>query len=183
MELLCNSKLLNMKIIIKINSLSSAITNSSSEVFLIKSERPSEEVKKMIIDYGKSAFCDYCCDLGRLPKIAQDIIGQDKIDKIYEVCDFGSGMGGELDVYDYHDGFERSCGNYETIKDFVDATGMTEEELSKYVIVDIDIARNGTINFILKNFECITENICTRERLKLYDKLTSIILHGIPVKD
>ena len=42
-----------------------------------------------------------------------------------------------------------------------------------------EILNNNRLNY----FECITENICTRERLKLYDKLTSIILHGIPVKD
>ena len=32
--------------------------------------------------------------------------------------------------------------------------GLTEEELNHYVLVDIDWARNKTIEFLVSNFEC-----------------------------
>lgn len=47
-----------MRLLVNINvkSISNAITNSSSEVFLVKSKRPAEEIKELILAYSEMAY-------------------------------------------------------------------------------------------------------------------------------
>ena len=47
-----------MRLLVNINvkSISDVITNSSSEVFLVKSKRPAEEIKELILAYSDMVF-------------------------------------------------------------------------------------------------------------------------------
>ena len=72
----------NMRLLVNINvkSVSNAITNSSSEVFLVKSERPAEDIKKLIIEYSNMAYSDDgVIDETKLSENSQKIVKEDKI--------------------------------------------------------------------------------------------------------
>lgn len=156
--------IVNMKFLIKINSISNAITNSSSEVFLVKTKRPSKEIKKLILDFGKIAKrcdgdnCTGKMNLEDLSHCSQEIIKEDELtfptNGEYEG---GSGMGMELNVYDYEDAkreYEKHHG-----KDFGDILkekGITEE-IDHYVFIDLDKERGKTISFIKDNFDYYQE--------------------------
>lgn len=162
-----------MRLLVNINvkSISNAITNSSSEVFLVKSKRPAEEIKELILAYSEMAYnADGIIDTQFLsPKIKQ-IVDEDKLELSNAENDKYSGMGGEINIYDFSD----ACRAYKEfyhkdISEELKKRGLTEEELNHYALVDIDWARNKTIEFLVSNFEC-----CSCELMDNNDKLYPI---------
>lgn len=154
-----------MKFLIKINSISNAITNSSSEVFLVKTKRTAKEIKKLILDFGKIAEqCDGDNHKGNmkltmLSHRSQEIIKEDKLtfptNSEYEG---GSGMGMELDVYDYTDAKREYKKHYGKDLDItLKNKGITEVIISHYVFIDLDREREKTIKFIKDNFDYYSE--------------------------
>lgn len=119
-----------MKLITKVQTVSDIITNSSSEVFIVRDSRPFKEVKKLIKSIAES--------------------NQDK--------DESSGMGGHLEIYDWNDSYnewlswipenKRSQGTPEMW-----ALRYKEplEELKMNVYIDIDWSKKETINWIIEN--------------------------------
>lgn len=158
-----------MKILIKIGSISSAITNSSSETFLIKSERPCNEVRKIIESYAE--IVSYYDDKD-LVKVKSDL--RNKLNKYnldytdVEDTEHYSGMGGELSIEDYQSGYEYYIKNWKknnkkkvnSLSEYAELSGMSESELSKYVVIDIDDAMKATLRFIYENFDVLVSYDC-----------------------
>lgn len=173
----------NMRLLVNINvkSVSNAITNSSSEVFLVKSERPAEDIKKLIIEYSNMAYSDDgVIDETKLSENSQKIVKEDKINLSNCEDEDGSGMGGDIEVTDFIDA---SC-EYKKFyrKDITEELkkyGLTEEELNHYVLVDIDWARQKTIDFLTDNFETHNCEGALSERLNdIYDILSNAHLNN-----
>lgn len=162
-----------MRLLVNINvkSISNAITNSSSEVFLVKSKRPAEEIKELILACSEMIYnSDEIIDIKFLSPKIKRIVREDKIELSNTKNDEDSGMGGEINVYDFSD----ACRVYKEfyhkdISEELKKRGLTEEELNHYVLVDIDWARNKTIEFLVSNFEC-----CRCELMDDDDKLYPI---------
>ena len=103
------------------------------------------------------------------PKIKQ-IVDEDKLELSNDENDKYSGMGGEINIYDFSD----ACRAYKEfyhkdISEELKKRGLTEEELNHYVLVDIDWERNKTIEFLVSNFEC-----CICELMDINDKFYPI---------
>ena len=123
------------RLIIKIQSISDIITNSSSEVFVINnSSEPLHNTVKDIIKTGNKFYHDgdECC----------------------------SGMGGEFGVYTWENGFRmykhrhkhsRNNPDY-TPQMWADEIGIPLEKLMSVIVVDIDWSRKSTIDYIVKNY-------------------------------
>ena len=162
-----------MRLLVNINvkSISNAITNSSSEVFLVKSKRPAEEIKELILAYSEMAYnADGIIDTQVLsPKIKQ-IVDEDKLELSNVENERCSGMGGDIEVYDFSDACRAYKEFYHTdISEELKERGLTEDELNHYVLVDIDWSRKKTIEFLVSNFEC-----CRCELMDDDDKLYPI---------
>jgi len=144
-----------MRLLVNTNvkSVSNAITNSSSEVFLVKSERPSEDVKELILAFSKIAWEDDKIKDRKFPRKLRNIITEDKLDLSTDEYEQSSGMGGDIDVTDFNDAACEYKKFYrKDIGEELKKKNLTEEELSHYVLVDIDWARRKTIQFIQNNF-------------------------------
>lgn len=172
-----------MKFLIKINSISNAITNSSSEVFLIKTKRPSEEIKNLILDFGRvAAECDgdkRTCkmEITMMPRHSREIIENNKFkfpsDNSYEG---GSGMGMELDVYDYTDAKREYKKHYgKDLGEILKEKGISEEEINRYILIDIDRERGKTIDFIKNNFDYYIEETKKWDSNEDCDKVYDIL--------
>ena len=95
-----------MRLLVNINvkSISNAITNSSSEVFLIKSKRPAEEIKELILACSEMIYnSDEIIDTKFLSPKIKRIVHEDKIELSNTKNDEDSGMGGGIEVYDFSD--------------------------------------------------------------------------------
>lgn len=136
---------------IKTQSTSDLITNSSSEVFVIKADGFSfEEVKELIESGAKARYEAY-------QKSWDDNCGKswDQLEK--EGLDGCSGMGGDLDITGWKEVYERRKEwdpDY-TVDEFAEDEGIDVNQLDQYIWIDIDWARRGTIQFIYDNFEIV----------------------------
>lgn len=122
------------KLLIKIQSASDIITNSSSEVFLCQNntEMTIDQLKDFIFEYNRShRFDGSWKDRQKLTKEEE------------EQFDFSGGMGGFLEVWSYED-----C-----IRDepYFKYEFNNLDNPHNYIIVDTDWCHNATINWILKN--------------------------------
>lgn len=116
---------------ITIQSFSDIITNSSSEVFVINT--PNHLVESTVEDILS--------------------VGRTNMDK---GTDEGSGMGGELGVYTWKNGFRKFKHTREkyrhdnsfTPEKWAEIIGTPLEELKKVILVDIDWSRQATIEHI-----------------------------------
>lgn len=116
---------------ITIQSFSDIITNSSSEVFVINA--PNDLVEATVEDILS--------------------VGRTNMDK---GTDEGSGMGGELGVYTWKNGFRKFKHTREkyrhdnsfTPEKWAELIGTPLEELKKVILVDIDWSRQATIEHI-----------------------------------
>lgn len=122
---------------IEIQSHSDIITNSSSEVFMIT--RPEEVIAEICEDIYKQGWKN-----------------------IDEGTDRSSGMGGELTIYTWENGFR----NYKRMTNRQDATeeewamymGASLEELKNVIMVDVDWGRKKTIEYIKETYGAKSEN-------------------------
>ena len=132
---------MGQKFIIQIQSISDIITNSSSEVFVINtSENLVESVVEEILRVGETHLES----------------GEDR-------C---SGMGGELMVYTWENGFRKFKHTREkyrhdstfTPERWAEEIGVPLQTLKSTIVVDIDYSRQATINFIKMFFNVTGEN-------------------------
>lgn len=135
-----------MTFYISIQSVSDVITNSSSEIFVVKTETP-EITKDLILKIGESHMFkgDY--------KEWDSLSDEEKSN-----YDEGSGMGMELDVETWKERYERSkeCvpknkRNLYTPEVWSIEYKQSLEELKNTLFVDIDWNRKATINWIIEN--------------------------------
>lgn len=129
------------KFIIQIQSISDIITNSSSEVFVINtSENLVESVVEEILRVGETHLES----------------GEDR-------C---SGMGGELMVYTWENGFRKFKHTREKYRHdstfaperWAEEIGVPLQTLKSTIVVDIDYSRQATINFIKMFFNVTGED-------------------------
>lgn len=145
-----------MRIVVRFQSISDIITNSSSEVFVVKKGASSvEEVKDFIETAAKSYAEAYDKDWQNSYKKSWKQLEEEGLDG-------NSGMGGELSIYSFEEMYE-SYAKYHpnpTIEDFADYHGLPVEGLDKYVWIDVDWSRRATIKFIHDYFEVVENDIC-----------------------
>lgn len=141
---------------LKIQSTSDVITNSSSEIFVVKTGTFSiSEIKELVQVVGE--MCAKAYDENHEANYKKD---WEQLEK--EDLDGYSGMGGELEVRSGREEYEyrsRWVNNY-TFEDFLEEEGLEEEDIEQYVWIDIDHSRRGTIKYILENFEIFEHEIC-----------------------
>lgn len=167
----------NMRLLVNINikSISNAITNSSSEVFLVKSKRPAEEIKELILAYSEMAYnSDGIIDTQVLSPKIKRIVDEDKLELSNAENERCSGMGGDIEVYDFSDAsYEYKEFYHKDILETLKERGLTEDELNHYVLVDIDWARKKTIDFLFSNFKCINCEIIDDDKIySIYEMLS-----------
>jgi hypothetical protein len=127
--------------VIKIQSISDIITNSSSEVFVINTSS------------------------NQIDSIVKDILNTGKIN-FENDHDFCSGMGGELGVYTWENGFRKFKHNHVkyrhddtfTPEKWAEEIGRPLEELKKIILVDIDWSREETIQHIKLFYGAIVDD-------------------------
>ena len=139
-------------LVLKFQSVSDVITNSSSELFQLKSDLTFETVKEMIEAEGRKnhAAC---------PDKYWELPWEERIK--FDGC---SGCGGELSVLSWEDMFKRHAewwcvaSKRDQYTPEVWALGYEEslDELKSMVWIDIDEHRWATIKFILENFWVIS---------------------------
>lgn len=135
-----------MELYISVQSVSDLITNSSSEVFLVKANTP-EETKKMLLDIGKShEFQGGWEEWEKLPE-------EEKAK-----YDDGSGMGMELTVETWEETYARHKSYIPKNKQHLYTPEVWSisyeeslEELKNRLIIDIDWNRKATIDWIIQN--------------------------------
>lgn len=132
-----------MKLLIKFQSVSDIITNSSSEIFTIIDDRPFEEIKRIVEEVGRSNL--------------SPVYGHIVVDKEGKFDKF-SGVGGTLRVLNWEDRYnvwlERIPDNKKsqaTPEVWSISYTYSLEDLKKQVLVIIDCYRKRTINWILEN--------------------------------
>lgn len=125
------------KLIIKLQSVSDIITNSSSEVFLCtnNTEMTIDQLKEFIYEYNRSNKFEG--DWNTWLKMSQE--ERDKYDT-------SGGMGGFLDVCTYED-LEEGYWLKHHIETF--------DNPEKYLIVDTDWCHKATIKWITENLNAI----------------------------
>lgn len=151
-----------MKGIIRISNISDVITNSSSEVFVVKTNRPNTDLKELITKHHQEHYWYGVHDLDDVPSGLKHILTDELIELIREESNSGSGMGGECSVYDWRDGFERYK-KYNhltklTVEEWAEKLNKPLEELQSIVVVDIDWECRATINMLERDFNIINEN-------------------------
>lgn len=131
-----------MKLLIKFQSISDIITNSSSEIFTVIDERPFNELKKLILQVGEQNFPENWDNLSDKEK--------EKFDNI---------SGRLLEVQNWEDLYN------EWLKFWIPENKRSQatpeiwslqyrdslEDLKKQITIHIDVNRRATINWILKN--------------------------------
>lgn len=129
------------KLLIKIQSVSDVITNSSSEVFLCKNntEMTTKQLKEFIYEYNRSN--QYDGDWETWQKMSQEERNK---------YDHGGGMGGLLDICTYND---LEDGYW--LKDHIKSLG----DVDKYLIVDTDWCHNATIKWITENLNAVNTDL------------------------
>lgn len=122
-----------MNVLVRIQSISDIITNSSSELFAIIDDRPFEEVKRIIKEVGKS--------------------------NLSSIHDGFSGEGGTLEVHNWEDLYNEWLKYWIPENKKSQATPEiwalqykdSLEDLKKQILIKIDWSREHTIDWILEN--------------------------------
>lgn len=135
-------------LVIKIQSASDIITNSSSEIFQLKSDLSLDVVRQMIMDEGEK----------NLKSRPEKWYTED----YYETIEFdgGSGMGDLLEIRGWEEIYEQdrewdcAANKKDLYTPEVWALKYVEslEELKQQIWVNIDWSRKATIDFIIRNF-------------------------------
>lgn len=135
-----------MKLFIAIQSISDLITNSSSEVFIVKSDSP-EEVRELIMNVAEQHEWDGNWE--EWDKLSEE--EQAKYDS-------GSGMGMELTVETWKETYERHKSYIPENKRYLYTPEVWSIEykeslndLKKRLVIDIDWNRKATVNWIIEN--------------------------------
>ncbi len=134
-------------IVLKIQSFSDIITNSSSEIFTLKSDVSLDIVKSMILKKHESA-----------PEAPEDYykLSEEERNK-YDTC---TGMGGILEIKDWNDMYSQDR-EYSCVKSkqhlYTPEIWSLQykeslDELKSMIWVDIDEGFKVTIDFIFENF-------------------------------
>lgn len=136
-----------MQLSIKVQSISDVITNSSSEIFSIRTDMPKKELQSLI-EKIHSQF-EYNGSWEKWSKMS---------DEEKEKYDTSSGMGGILEIKTFDDYYQESLSYIPENKKHlytkeVHAVGSKKsvEELEKEISIDIDHSFIHTIDWILKN--------------------------------
>jgi hypothetical protein len=136
-----------MQLSIKVQSISDVITNSSSEIFSIRTDMPKKELQSLI-EKIHSQF-EYNGSWEKWSKMSNE-------EK--EKYDTSSGMGGILEIKTFDDYYQESLSYIPENKKHlytkeVHAVGSKKsvEELEKEISIDIDHSFIHTIDWILKN--------------------------------
>lgn len=136
-----------MQLSIKVQSISDVITNSSSEIFSIRTDMPKKELQSLI-EKIHSQF-EYNGSWEKWSKMS---------DEEKEKYDTSSGMGGILEIKTFDDYYQESLSYIPENKKHlytkeVHAVGSKKsvEELEKEISIDIDHSFINTIDWILKN--------------------------------
>lgn len=123
------------RFLLKIQSLSDIITNSSSEVFVINTTPDNvKSIVKDIINVGESNYEN----------------GNDR----------SGGMGGELEVFTWENGFKKYKHHHKhsrnnpnfTPEMWAEEIGISLDILMSLIVVDIDTMRKGTIKYLVENY-------------------------------
>lgn len=135
-----------MKLFIAIQSVSDLITNSSSEIFIVKSDSP-EEVKELIMNIAEQH--EWLEDWEDYDKPSEEEKSK---------YDSSSGMGGEIDIETWKETYERHKSYIPENKRRLYTPEVWSIEykeslndLKKRLVIDIDWSRKATINWILEN--------------------------------
>lgn len=142
---------------LRIKSISDVITNSSSEVFVIKSDKkPNLDLKKYITEHCADNIWDNLYVFDKIPKGLRWLFTKDLITLIKENCNGTSGVGGDCEVYTWEDGYELYKRKQHkpklTPEQWARDLGYSFEELKKIAVVDIDWACKATINMMEQEF-------------------------------
>lgn len=126
-----------IKFVVKIQSTSDIITNSSSEVFLCKKtdNTPIEELKNFLIQYHENHKYDgYWSDFDRLSREEQNTF------------DIGGGMGGEFNLITFKDteGDPWLASWFQDLKD-----------PQNYLVIHTDQCHYATIKWIRENLNIV----------------------------
>ncbi len=141
---------------LKFQSTSDVITNSSSEIFQLKSNLSLETVREMIETEGRKNREARPDGWWELPFEEQNK---------FDCC---SGVGGELSIYGWEDIYKRDA-EWRVVDSKRDqytpeiwALGYEEslDELKSMIWVDIDWSRYATIKFVLENFWVVGSDSC-----------------------
>lgn len=150
-----------MKGIIKIKNISDVITNSSSEVFVVKSNKPNKKLKNIVINYCNDHYWSGAYELDNVPDGLKWILTDELIEIVKENCNESSGMGGDCEVFDWENGYEWYKKYYKkpnlTVEEWAKCLGKTLEELQSVIVVDIDWSCKATINMLKERFDIIIE--------------------------
>ena len=151
-----------MRGIIKIQSISDVITNSSSEVFVLQSKSDvTEKIKNRILNYHSSHQW-YHDDFDKLPPDILAMIGGNKnAEAIEDMLNNHSGMAGNIEVLTWEDAYKAYCEKYTKCKctpeQWAKDLNFDLDEAKRIIIVDLDWASNATIKKLKTKFNVIAE--------------------------
>lgn len=125
------------RLVIDIQSHSNVITNSSSEVFMLS--QPEDVIADIVKDIRETGERN-----------------------IYNGTDRYSGMGGDLMIYTWENGFnvyKKWCKDSQaTEEDWAAKVGVPLDRLKGTIVVDIDWARYGTVDYIKETYGAVGDN-------------------------
>lgn len=159
-----------MGIILKIKNISDVITNSSSEVFIVKTEKPNKSIKDNILNFHKNVSWYGMYSIEDLPQGLKWIISDDMVELLKENADSSSGMGGDCEVFNWEDGLKEyqqwSNKPNATLNDFARYLKKSVDEVESVILIDIDWACKGTINMLKDKYNA---SLCDDEYDFWYD--------------
>lgn len=130
-----------VKLLIKIQSQSDLITNSSSEVILCKVQEgwTIDQFKQLIEDYHKEHQYHGDWDEFRLLSTEER-----------ENYDVGGGMGGEFEIYSYKGPYVDSYGDeHEWFKEYFEELDNPQD----YILIDTDWCHRATIKWLINDLK------------------------------
>ena len=130
-----------VKLLIKIQSQSDLITNSSSEVILCKVQEgwTIDQFKQLIEDYHKEHQYNGDWDEFRL------LSSEER-----ENYDVGGGMGGEFEIYSYGGPYVDSYGDeHEWFKGYFEELDNPQD----YILIDTDWCHRATIKWLINDLK------------------------------
>ena len=150
-----------MRGIIKIKNITDVITNSSSEVFIVKSDKPKLDMKDDVKCHYKDHYWGGIYELDNVPNGLKWILTDELIETIKENCNGSSVMGGDCRVYNWEDGYEWYKRHYNkpklTPKQWAECLGKSLDDLQSVIVVNIDCCCRATINMLKERFNVISE--------------------------
>mgnify|MGYP003533333339 FL=1 len=99
---------------------------------MVKSKRPAEEIKELILAYSEMAYnADGIIDTHLLSPKIKRIVDEDKMELSNAENERRSGMGGEIEVYDFSDAsYEYKEFYHKDILETLKERGLTEDEFN-----------------------------------------------------